>query len=178
MGRSASGKTTIAKEVAKQLNLQKLKSYATRQPRQEELEHPEEADHIFISPEQVAHYNPVAYSKIGEAEYFFTENELSQADIVVIDPNGFKNLQERVSGDYKFVLIYIAVDREIGLKRASERGDDLVVWAQRYDAENGQFEDFERAIENGEVKCHVVNNNGFLDAAVNKVKEIVENENN
>lgn len=170
LGRSASGKTSIAKEVCKRLNLRMVKSYTTRKPRQSELE---ESDHIFITPEQVAQYNPIAYTKIGEAEYFVTEAELSQGDVYVIDPNGLEYLENHLPENYSLKDVYIAVDREIGADRAADRGDDPDEWIRRYNAENDQFEAFEKAIENGERKCCVINNNSTFEAAVNKLTEVI-----
>lgn len=171
LGRSASGKTSIAKEVCKRLNLQIVKSYTTRKPRQSELE---ESDHIFINHEQVAQYNPIAYTKIGEAEYFITETELSQGDVYVVDPNGLEYLEENLPANYSLKVVYIAVDREIGTERAAERGDNPDEWIRRYNAENDQFEAFEKAIESGERKCCVVNNNSSIEAAVNKLIEVIK----
>lgn len=171
LGRSASGKTSIAREACKRLNIQMVKSYTTRKPRQSESE---ESDHIFIAPEQVAQYTPIAYTKIGETEYFVTEAELADGDVYVIDPKGLEYLENHLPPNYSLEVIYILLDRDTSAKRALERGDNPDEWICRYDAENDQFETFEQSIECGERQCHVVNNDSSLEAAVNKVIEVIQ----
>ncbi len=70
------------------------------------------------------------------------------------------------------ISIYIAVDYEIGMQRAIQRGDDSQGWKQRYEAENTQFSEFESMIEK-ENNCYVVNNNGNIEFAVNSVRRYI-----
>lgn len=170
MGRSASGKSTIAKEVAKQLGLTVVKSYTTRPSRPGETS--EDGDHIFITSDQVGQFQSqiVTYTKINGYEYFVTKDILERADIYVIDPAGLSFLQKH--GGYEIIPIYIAVDYEIGMQRAIQRGDDLQGWKQRYEAENKQFSEFESMIENGN-NCYVVNNNGNIEFAINTVRRYI-----
>lgn len=62
LGRTSSGKSSIAKEAAKKLNMTVLKSYTTRSMRPGETV--DNSDHIFISPNDVEKYKPnmVAYT--------------------------------------------------------------------------------------------------------------------
>ena len=48
-GRTAAGKSIIAKKLAERLGLTVLKSYTTRAPRPDEIANPADADHIFVS---------------------------------------------------------------------------------------------------------------------------------
>lgn len=174
LGRSASGKSTIAKEVAKQLGLTVVKSYTTRPPRP--CETADNSDHIFIASDQVDQYKSQmkAYTEINGYSYFVTKDILDSSDIYVIDPSGLMMLQKQ---EYDVCPIYISVDREIGLQRAIERGDDAIAWEQRYEAENGQFSLFEDWIDTG-FGCHVINNNGNFKFTIEKVKEIINVEKN
>lgn len=168
IGRSAAGKSSITKEVASRLNLKVLKSYTTRPPRQGETT--ENGDHIFITSEQVAQYNHVAYTKINEYEYFATQEQLDEADLYVIDPKGFFELYSNVSKDTKLVPIYIALPQRIARCRAIERGDDILVWEGRINDEDDQFTAFE---ERGAAN-HVIVNDGTLEDAITKLTEIIQ----
>lgn len=168
IGRSASGKSSITKEVAKRLGLKILKSYTTRPMRPGET--PETSDHIFITSEQVAQYNHVAYTKINDYEYFATQEQLDECDLYIIDPKGFYELYSNVSKDTKLVPIYIALPQRIARCRAIERGDDILVWEGRISDENDQFTAFE---ERGAAN-HVIVNDGTLEDAITKLTEIIQ----
>lgn len=168
IGRSASGKSSITKEVAFRLNLKVLKSYTTRPPRQGETT--ENGDHIFITSEQVAQYQHVAYTKINSYEYFATQEQVDESDLYVIDPKGFFELHSNVSKDTKLVPIYIALTQRVARLRAFERGDDILVWESRYKDEDDQFTAFE---ERGAAD-HVIVNNGTFEDAVTKLTEIIQ----
>ena len=100
-----------------------------------------------------------AYTEINGYSYFVTKDILDSSDIYVIDPSGLMMLQKQ---EYDVCPIYISVDREIGLQRAIERGDDATAWEQRY-------EDW---IDTG-FGCYVINNNGNFKFTIEKVKEII-----
>ena len=85
VGRTASGKDSIVKKVAEDLDLQILKSYATRPIR---VDDPKDIDaHTYIKPEQVEQYRQrmIAYTKIGEYEYFATIDQLKTVDFYIIN---------------------------------------------------------------------------------------------
>ena len=70
LGRTSSGKSSIAKEAAKKLNMTVLKSYTTRSMRPGETV--DNSDHIFISPDDVEKYKPnmVAYTdRVGYCSF-------------------------------------------------------------------------------------------------------------
>ena len=84
VGRTASGKDSLARAIAEKYGLKILSSYATRPKRIGETN-----EHIFISPEDVQKYQNdiVAYTKIGNYEYFSTKQQLLECDFYIIDPN-------------------------------------------------------------------------------------------
>ena len=168
MGRSASGKTSIAREVSYKLGLRTIKSYTTRPPRNE-AERQGISDHIFIQPEQVAQFNHVAYTKIGEYEYFCTQEQLDEADLYVIDPVGYEYLKARASSTTELLPIYICTEDAIRYSRASERSDQVSLQESRYKAEEDQFSEFESTYEG-----HVVRNNGTLEEAVDQTITIIK----
>lgn len=143
VGRTASGKDSLTRTVANKLNLKILSSYATRPKRPGETN-----EHIFISPEEVEKYRNdfVAYTKIGDYEYFSTKQQLLESDFYIIDPNGVKFLQEKIKDipGIELHIIYIAASYSVRKHRAlSGRHDDKIVFEKRCAAEEEQFINFE-----------------------------------
>ena len=143
VGRTASGKDSLTRAVAQKYNLKILSSYATRPKRPGETN-----EHVFISPEDVARYQDdiVAYTKIGDYEYFSTKQQLLESDFYIIDPNGVKYMQNKIQDlpDIEMHIIYIAADYETRKYRAlSNRKDEEKVFNKRCEAEEEQFIDFE-----------------------------------
>lgn len=176
IGRTSSGKTSLTKEVAKQLNLKIVKSYTTRPLRSGEIE--AESDHYFISEKDYPQYKDdiVAYTEINGYRYFTTNKELNDADLYVIDPKGyymllFKVYVDKILNGVPPVPIYIALDHDIARKRASNRGDALEDWDERYQSEDAQFKEFEDFIS--VKKGYVINNNSEFKYAVEIMKKII-----
>ena len=143
VGRTASGKDSLTRAIADKLNLKILSSYATRPKRPGET-----TEHIFISPEDIEQYKDdiVAYTKIGEYEYFSTKQQLLESDFYIIDPNGVEFLQKKLKNieGIEIHIIYIAADYITRKHRAlNSRKDNLEVFEKRCAAEEDQFIDFE-----------------------------------
>ena len=176
IGRTATGKSTIAKGVCEKLGLQLVKSYTTRPCRGVD-----DIDHIFISPEDVFQYKDdmIAYTKIGDYEYFVTKDILDSCDVYVIDPKGVEFLKQQRVNKYEFVEIYIRTTGEVSINRALGRGDSADVLHSRKQAEDEQFTAYEAAHS---FHYHLLNNvDTTIDEAVKKVcgwvlKELEEEE--
>ena len=171
IGRSSSGKDSITAEVCKKLNKTKVLSYTTRPKRPNE-----ENTHIFIKPEEVQNYkdNIIAYTKIGEFEYFATLSQLHENDFYVIDPKGLKYLKRKLKKtDIELKVIYIYAEQKIRALRALQRGDSLEVFNKRTKNENKQFTRFEKKL-NRNKDVLVIYNHGDFDTAVDKVIKQVE----
>lgn len=143
VGRTASGKDSLTRAVATKLNLSILSSYATRPRRPGETN-----EHIFITPEEVEQYKNdfVAYTKIGDYEYFSTKQQLLESDFYIIDPNGVAFLKEKIKNipDIQLHIIYITASYEVRKQRAlSKRLDNKMVFEKRCIAEEEQFINFE-----------------------------------
>lgn len=176
VGRTASGKDSLTQAVAKKLNLNILSSYATRPKRPGETN-----EHIFITPQEVDQYRDdfVAYTKIGDYEYFSTKQQLLKSDFYIIDPNGVDFLKEKIKNipDIELHIIYIAASYEVRKNRAlSSRHDDKIVFEKRCAAEDEQFINFEceqgwhKRIENNnfnksllELEDYIKLNNNILE---------------
>jgi guanylate kinase len=143
VGRTASGKDSLTRAVAEKYNLKILSSYTTRPKRPGETN-----EHIFIAPEDVFKYQDdiVAYTKIGEYEYFSTKQQLLESDVYIIDPKGVKYMKDKLKDipDVDFHIIYISADYITRKHRAlNNRKDREDVFELRCAAEESQFVDFE-----------------------------------
>ena len=154
VGESGSGKDTLVSNICNDCNYKQLLSYATRPKRVNEGE-----THRFISPSEVEHYKDeiVAYTKIGEYEYFATKSQLKEADFYIIDYEGvkyMKNLNIDMS-DIRFVTIFINTPRHIREQRVLQtRKDNITTFYKRCFNEDMQFKemlikcDFDYSITN------------------------------
>lgn len=143
IGRSAVGKTSIAKGVCEKLGLRQVKSYTTRPMRTGENE--ENSDHLFISEFQAISFPPeniAAYTEINGYKYFTTYDVLDNADIYVIDPRGVEALKRNCADRYEFIEIYIRVPFTVAKLRAKNRKDEKGFMIRR-DKEDAQFKSYE-----------------------------------
>lgn len=170
LGRTASGKSSIVKRVAEELNMNILKSYTTRKMRENETE--ETSDHIFINEADIDSYrnDMCAYTdRVGYCS-FATFNQLFQSDFYIINPTGYYELKLKTKDmDIQLKTIYITTPYQTALSRAKKRGD-LKSWKENYEAENHEFLSFEKS----DLVDYRVLNNTTLDDAVNKLKKIIE----
>ena len=146
MGRTCSGKTTLAKTVAETLHMKVLRSYTTRPMREGENEHT--SDHIFISDDEVKLFQGkiAAYTEINGYKYFVTKDMVMESDIYVVDPNGYKMLVDTVKRknmNIKLIPIYIDVDVADQERRFRNRGNTREEFWERYKSEAEQFDKFE-----------------------------------
>lgn len=142
IGRTCTGKDTLAKNLCKETKMKILMSYTTRPKR-----YANENTHVFITPEESAKINDkVAVTEINGYEYFATKSQVQNSDVYIIDPNGLYELINNCPNE-SFQVIYIESNKDIAKNRAAQRGADptkeSVIFDKRYDSENKQFSDFE-----------------------------------
>lgn len=142
IGRSGTGKDTLVNYMCQKYGLKKLKSYTTRPPRQNE-----EDTHIFISPEEVKKYQDdiIAYTKIGEFEYFATKSQLRDINFYIIDPKGVQDLENipNLKEEFSFIKLFIYLPEKERKKRIALRGDSEEAFLKRQEGEKQQFDNFE-----------------------------------
>ena len=142
IGRSGTGKDTLVNYMCQKYGLKKLKSYTTRPPRQNE-----EDTHIFISPEDVQKYQDdiIAYTKIGEFEYFATKSQLKDINFYIIDPKGVQDLENipNLKEEFSFIKLFIYLPEKERKKRIALRGDSEEAFLKRQEGEKQQFDNFE-----------------------------------
>lgn len=181
VGRSGSGKDTVAMHYVQKYGLKQLCSTTTR-PRRS----PTENTHVFVTEEEAATMTDrVAETVINGYQYFATRGQYEACDIYVIDPHGIEYLVKM--SDEPIAIIYVDQPFETRLEHAKSRGNAEVeakVFIARHDSENQQFTEFEDMIKSAPKeefasKYHTeqvfyVSNTGTLGELYNTVDNIYE----
>lgn len=149
VGKTCSGKTTIANELINSYKFKRIITYTTRPVRKSEKDG---TDYHFISLEE---FN----KKVKEGffaewkSYTTTEGvwfygtaleDLKNADedtIVILTPNGYRDIKNKLKN--KFKCIYVYANNETIKKRLIGRGDDENEARRRLEHDNEDFKDFE-----------------------------------
>ena len=102
VGRSASGKTTIANVLSEKYGYKQVESYATRSPRFDG-----ETGHIFVSEDDFLNLGELAaYTYYNDNHYGTTFNQLNECDIYVIDVPGVESLLKKLEKDDRLICIF------------------------------------------------------------------------
>lgn len=143
VGRTASGKDTLAENITRLTGKTMAISHTTRKRRKGEGD-----THIFIDDiEDYPHRWVDTY--INGNYYFILEDDVKNNDIIIIDPIGLASLLKQASFKRPYQVLYIDIDRETRCHRYTSRGNvPLDVFIQRDDAEHEQFAAYEKLISN------------------------------
>ena len=121
------------------IELNNVVSYATRPMRSNEINGRE---HLFITQEEakniLENQNIIAYTKIGENQYFTTEECLDGKNLYIINPDGIRYMKNKIP-DRTIYTIYIHCGYYIRKERASIRSD-IRVFDKRNDDEAVDFD--------------------------------------
>ncbi len=128
VGKSGSGKDTIAKILSDKYGLRQLKSYTTR-PRRFTTED----THTFVTklPEETETVKLIAYTEFNGFEYCATNVQVENSDIYVIDPDGVLYFMEHYCGSKKPVVVYIDMPWRKRFARMIGRKDGVFAAAKR-----------------------------------------------
>lgn len=120
VGKSSSGKTTIANMLETQYGYKQVESYTTRAPRYDG-----ERGHTFVSEEEFKNLGELAaYTFYDGNHYGTTFNQLNECDIYVIDVPGVESLLNKLKDDTRPVAIfYFDASVHNRILRMKERGD-------------------------------------------------------
>ena len=170
LGRTGSGKSTVTKQAAKQLNMNVLRSYSTRQYLRDG-ETKENSDHTLIFPDEVEKYRDdmIAYTdRVGYCN-FATKQQLLDNDFYIINPTGYYELKLKTKGmDIDLVTIMVTVPFSDLRERAKKRGD-FNAWQANYMQESEEFSTFEKS----HLIDYFVLNDRSLEESVTKMMRIV-----
>lgn len=154
LGRSASGKDTLANKLCERTGLKQIISYTTRERRVNEGD-----THIFITEEEYQALEDsgqiAAYTQIGQHKYCCTVEQLYNNDVYVIDYDGLRHLRELNLPNLRLVTVFVNVPDVVREERAlNRRKDDKAKWRVRNHNEANQFRemlknaDFDYSIQN------------------------------
>lgn len=163
----------MTKEAAKQLNMNILRSYSTRQYlRQGETK--ENSDHILILPGEVEKYrnDMIAYTdRVGYCN-FATKQQLLDNDFYIINPTGYYELKLKTKDmDIELVTIMVKVPYKDLQKRAEKRGD-YNAWQANYIKESEEFSNFEKS---NLIDYFVLNDRSLEESVAKMVRVINKN---
>lgn len=143
VGKTSSGKDTIARYIKDAYGINQVVSYTTRPKRPNETNG---VEHFFVSKDEMqkilATQDILAYTKFNDTEYCATAQQLKGSDsdrVYIIDPHGIKELQKK---GLDMITIYVDLDEYTILDRAIKRGDILDTVKARLHNEREQFDNF------------------------------------
>lgn len=147
IGKTASGKDTLANRLCERAGLRQIISYTTRPRRTDEGD-----THVFISDEEYQQLEDsgqiAAFTQIGPYRYCCTIHQLYENDVYVIDPVGVQHLRDLCLPNLRLVTVYINTPDDIRKERAlTRRGDDRLVFMRRENAERNQFREMLRTAD-------------------------------
>jgi guanylate kinase len=118
IGRSASGKTTIANMLTEKYEYKSVSSYTTRPPRYDG-----EVGHIFVDDTTFDQLGELAgFVEYNGYRYGTTMKQVDDADIYVIDPIGAEYLLDKCT-DRPICIIYFDASIPTRIHRMVDRGD-------------------------------------------------------
>ena len=130
VGKTASGKTTVANELCKHHGYKRIITYTTRPMRKNEVQ---DVDYHFISDEQfnkmVENNEFTEYKRYNTAHGVWSygsvitlEQELSDdCYVIILTPQGVRDLSRKMS---RYIAFYLNVSFESQLERLKKRGDE------------------------------------------------------
>ncbi len=146
VGKTGTGKDTIARYIKDQHGIGMVCSYTTRPKRANEENGRE---HYFISKVKMAaicaNEHVIAYTineKTG-IEYCATAESITDESIVyIINPKGIDYLRKHLPEGFKLAIMYCNLPEEEIEKRVLGRGDDEEIFKARLASERDEFDTF------------------------------------
>lgn len=142
VGKSCSGKTTIAKEL-KKLGLKEAVSYTTRPPREHETDGVEYhfiTKEEFLKKEAEGFFAETVYYDVATGERWYygsAVEDLSDDKVIIVNPHGLEQLRKIKS--LNPIAFYITAGEETIWNRLRERGDNAAEARRRLNADDEDF---------------------------------------
>lgn len=119
VGKSASGKTTIADILEQKYGHKQVYSYTTRPPR-----YSGEIGHAFVNEDEFNNLEElVAYTEYNGYRYGTTAQQLDECSIYVVDVPGVETLLQKYKTSRPIVIIYFDTTVYTRIHRMIDRGD-------------------------------------------------------
>lgn len=173
VGKSASGKSTIANLLEQKYGYKQVQSYTTRPPRYDG-----EPGHIFVTKEEFSNLGELAaYTLYNGNEYGTTFKQLEECDIYVIDVPGVETLLQKNKIKRPICIIYFDTTVRTRINRMVERGaSDMEIVSRLYHDEEYDWEKkldsliwHYTKIDNRDVELNLVNANDNKEAVLELV---------
>ena len=146
IGPSASGKTEVAKLLAKKYNITKIVTYTTRAPRINEING---VDYNFVSVEEFAKLTQEDFfveTTYYNSNYYGTaKKDIKDDKCVILDPNGLKSFL--ALNDERIISIFLDSDEKTRFNRMLLRKDSV--------------EDAEKRLVNDRIAFNLANLHGI-----------------
>lgn len=178
LGKTCSGKTTIVDELLKNHGFSKIITYTTRPMRTGETNH---KDYHFISNKEFM--DKIREDFFAEWKTYTTKQGIwhygvslqdiinsSDKSIVIITPEGFRDLRERFN--FNCFSIYINCSNNIIIDRLIKRGDNNDEAARRLKADNKDFKHVEKDVD------RIVYNNGDINETIKEIVRLINERRN
>ena len=138
IGPSASGKTSIAKELIKNYNFKKFVTNTTRAMRQGEVDG---EDYHFISVDEFIKKKDnnelIEYVNYNNNYYGTSIEEVSDDKVLIVDIKGANKFYERLKDEV--VIFYVSCKKSIIEERMKNRGDDDSTIKSRLELDDKYF---------------------------------------
>ena len=173
VGKSASGKSTIANLLEQKYGYKQVQSYTTRPPRYDG-----EPGHIFVTKEEFSNLGELAaYTLYNGNEYGTTFKQLEECDIYVIDVPGVETLLQKNKIKRPICVIYFDTTVRTRINRMVERGaSDMEIVSRLYNDEEYDWEKkldsliwHYTKIDNRDIELNLVNANDNKEAVLELV---------
>lgn len=173
VGKSASGKSTIANLLEQKYGYKQVQSYTTRPPRYDG-----EPGHIFVTKEEFDNLGELAaYTLYNGNEYGTTFKQLEECDIYVIDVPGVETLLQKNKIKRPICIIYFDTTVRTRINRMVERGaSDMEIVSRLYHDEEYDWEKkldsliwHYTKIDNRDVELNLINANDNKEAVLELV---------
>ena len=171
VGESASGKSSIEKYLVDNYGYNKIVSYTTRQPRENEING---IDYHFISVEQFKSLKKqdfFAETAIYNGWYYgVAKKDCTDDKVAVLTPHGLRQVSK--IKDINVISFYINVSRRDRLIKILQRGDDIEESYRRNLSDVGMFDGICDEVD------YVINNVGYNKSIKEMAKEVLDCINN
>lgn len=176
VGKSCSGKTTIADILEQTHGLVQVQSYCTRKPRYDG-----EIGHIFIDEEEFKNLGELAaYTFYDNNHYGTTFKQLNECSIYVIDVPGVETLLKNLSGrdNRPIRIIYFDAAVSVRIERMVDRdASDVEIIARLHndDTPNDWYAQLDKLVwhyknlENKDVELYKINANEDIGNVLEQV---------
>lgn len=174
VGKSASGKSTIATLLEKVHGYKQVESYTTRKPR-----YFSESGHVFVSEEDFLNLGELAaYTFYNGNKYGVTYEQLEHCTTYVIDIPGVESLLKNLNGSRPLCIIYFDAAVSTRIMRMIERGagdHEIISRLLTDDTTNDWFRELDKLvwhyknIEHQDVELYKIDANENIENVLKQV---------